>query len=298
MNDVTDPTVRHYERTSAELRRKLSSDLDELIANMTPGTVLDEVLSYARSGSVDFLKGLGKSASENPVPILLIGAGTAMFLSGKGRIGDWRNGASRAHDTARQSSGLAERMTEKAARTKQELESAVSAAGVAVAHTAEETATRAKQTTTDALSAVSGAADSVAETAREYAGTARQYAEGAAEAVTSTAKQWGEQSDQLIHDLRDRGNELMREQPLVVGALGLAIGAAMAALLPRTQAEDSAMGEVSDAVKKAVGETTQEELDKAKAVAGRIVEETKSAAQREGLSPEGAVRSVAEKLES
>ena len=81
------------------------------------------------------------------------------------------------------------------------------------------------------------------------------------------------------------------------GGAGGSIGAAVAALLPRTQAEDETLGAASDAVKKAVGETAQTGLDKAKAVAGEVAEDARQAAQREGLSPEAAVRSVTEKLE-
>lgn len=38
----------------------------------------------------------------------------------------------------------------------------------------------------------------------------------------------------------------MREQPLLLGAVGMAIGAVVAALLPSSETEDELLGEVSD----------------------------------------------------
>ena len=43
----------------------------------------------------------------------------------------------------------------------------------------------------------------------------------------------------------------MREQPLIVGAVGLTIGAIIGASLPRSRKEDEVMGEASDSFKAA-----------------------------------------------
>src|SRR3954463_8868697 len=79
---------RDIEMEAAESRRRLSSALDELTVQLTPGRMLDEAMSYAKIGGGNFLLGLGNSAKQNPLPTLLIGLGAAMFLSGKGRVGD------------------------------------------------------------------------------------------------------------------------------------------------------------------------------------------------------------------
>src|SRR3954468_16707354 len=86
MSLADDRSTRAYEREADETRRRLSSSLDELATNLTPGHMLDEVLSYARAGGAEFLRGLGNAASANPMPTLLIGLGAAMFLTGKGRV--------------------------------------------------------------------------------------------------------------------------------------------------------------------------------------------------------------------
>ena len=42
--------------------------------------------------------------------------------------------------------------------------------------------------------------------------------------------------------------QVMREQPLIVGAVGLTIGAIIGASLPRSRKEDEVMGEASDSI--------------------------------------------------
>ena len=70
MTLADDRSPRAYEREADETRRRLSTSLDELASNLTPGRMLDEVLSYARAGGGDFLRGLGNAASANPMPTL------------------------------------------------------------------------------------------------------------------------------------------------------------------------------------------------------------------------------------
>ncbi len=110
-----------------------------------------------------------------------------------------------------------------------------------------------------------------------------------------------DESGRLMHDARDTVSRLAREQPLVVAAAGLAVGVAIAALIPRSKLEDRWMGEASDAVKDAVSGVASEEYAKAREATGRVVEEVKNVAADEGLSAEGAahaVRNMGEKLKS
>ena len=77
---------RTLEREAGERRRRLASTLDDLTNNLTPGRLVDEVLTYSRGGGASFVKGLGNAASANPLPTVLIGLGALMFLTGKGGL--------------------------------------------------------------------------------------------------------------------------------------------------------------------------------------------------------------------
>jgi hypothetical protein len=74
---------RHYEREAEATRHRLADNLDELSDRLTPGQVLDEMLTYTKGSSGTFLRALSNASRDNPIPSLLIGAGCMMFLSEK-----------------------------------------------------------------------------------------------------------------------------------------------------------------------------------------------------------------------
>src|SRR5215208_1315708 len=81
--DTNEASPREYEREAQATRHRLADTLDELHDRLTPGDMLNEVLTYAKGGSGTFLRALTNAARENPIPSLLIGAGCMMFLSEK-----------------------------------------------------------------------------------------------------------------------------------------------------------------------------------------------------------------------
>src|SRR5215216_1921064 len=81
--------TRHSEQLEREAeiaRSNLASDLDELRHRMTPGQIVDEVADYARETPVaEFLRNLVRDIRENPLPLLLIGAGIALSIISSSR---------------------------------------------------------------------------------------------------------------------------------------------------------------------------------------------------------------------
>jgi hypothetical protein len=76
------------------------------------------------------------------------------------------------------------------------------------------------------------------------------------------------------------------EQPLVLVGLGLAIGAAIGAASPSTEAEDELMGETSDAVKEQTADLAREHMKKGEAVAERAWQSATEEAEKQGLARE------------
>ena len=67
-------------------RTNLAADLDELRHRITPGQIADEVVDYARDTPVaEFARNLVRDLRENPLPLLLIGAGIAWSIFNSGR---------------------------------------------------------------------------------------------------------------------------------------------------------------------------------------------------------------------
>lgn len=94
----------------------------------------------------------------------------------------------------------------------------------------------AKERLSDAAAA---AGDKLGSTAR----TARENVSHAATAVRERASQLGATTQRQWQRARGSYGQLLDEQPLVLGAAGLAVGALLAAALPKTRAETALLGE-------------------------------------------------------
>jgi len=92
----------------------------------------------------------------------------------------------------------------------------------------------------------------------------------------------------VVETARDGLTELFRAQPLALGAIGLAIGAGIAAALPKTDVEDAYLGEVSQTVKAHAAEIAGQQVEKATVLASDVVEAASAEARKQGLTPDGA----------
>jgi hypothetical protein len=76
---------------------------------------------------------------------------------------------------------------------------------------------------------------------------------GAAQSARSQARRAGEGF-----------NDLLYEQPLLVGALGVAVGALIGAALPTTETEDRALGDTRDRLMQRARDVGAEQYSKAR----------------------------------
>lgn len=140
---------------------------------------------------------------------------------------------------------------------------------------------------------------------RLAAGT-EDLSEAARERVVAARREAVIARERLRYQARNQAEnaaDLYNRQPLVAGALAVAVGAAVGAALPRTDTEDEMMGEQSDALFGEAERIYREERDKAARVAEATVDEAKAVvrdAKRElddrapgGKTAAGAVRSKA-----
>lgn len=79
-------------------------------------------------------------------------------------------------------------------------------------------------------------------------------------------------------------NHMLEEQPLALGALGLALGALIGGSLPSTRQEDRLMGEASDRVTDKAKQTAERVYEKAAETGRKVKEEVKSDVQAESRS--------------
>lgn len=84
----TDPGNRsaaEIEQDVERTRAGLARTLDELRDRLSPGQVLDQIAVWAKgSGGAEFARNLGNQVRDNPLPVLLIGAGIGWMMMGGG----------------------------------------------------------------------------------------------------------------------------------------------------------------------------------------------------------------------
>ena len=214
----------------------------------------------------DLIHNIGEAARKNPLSAALIGMGVIWLFAGSRPV-------ERVGEFAR-SSGL-DRIPDAAGNVFDAARSSLRSGTAAVGDRVASATDTVKDGMVDAL-------DSATRYGREYADTASGY-------VTSIPGSSAEMFDTLRLNLSD----LFRTQPLALGALGIAIGAGIAAALPGTEIEADYLGESSDTVKATAAQFAAEQTERAKTVAGNAVEAVKNEAAAQGLTLEDAKTAAA-----
>jgi hypothetical protein len=121
------------------------------------------------------------------------------------------------------------------------------------------------------------ALDSTARYGREYADAASEYANAMPGATT-----------EIFDTVRSNLSDIFRSQPLALGAIGVAIGAGIAAALPTTELEADYVGETSDTFKKKATAFAEDQAGRATKVAENVLEAVSQEARQQGLTMEAA----------
>ena len=259
----------------------------------------------------------------NPLPVALVAAGIGWLMIGRPPPADRRGYApSIVPDDSIGPDGksLDERFDDLARDTRTEVVGALRDSTQASAGRAGSGAKKAASTTFDMMASMRDRAQDAAASARDsvsFYGAATDAVGRASSAVSDTAAAIGRHA----HEMRDRATDvghstaerarragdgvaeqagrtqnaiaqLIREQPLIVGALGLAIGAIFGASLPRSRREDEFMGEASASFKATAAGTAREQFEHLEQAGGRIVEKVRSEAEEHGLTADSAQRLV------
>jgi hypothetical protein len=122
--------------------------------------------------------------------------------------------------------------------------------------------------------------DQVADTASDYAETVSEFAGEAHRKVSEQSERFARQAQSTMQSTMAR---VLREQPLVVAAVGLAAGAAVAAAFPATDVENRTLGGAREALTDAASKVGENVMQ----AASKAGERLKSAAQERGLTPDG-----------
>ena len=126
-----------------------------------------------------------------------------------------------------------------------------------------------------ASGAMQSASDSLSSARDRVSGSMSSMRGRASESMSSMRDRAGQVTESARYQWdRARGSVdyLVREQPLALGAIGLAVGAILAAMAPRTQKEEELMGEASRNLMEKAKETGSQQLEKAQETVKQVAE--------------------------
>lgn len=126
---------------------------------------------------------------------------------------------------------------------------------------------------------ISERASSAAGSAKHAAHRLSDRALGTAGSVRDAGARAAHSARAGAYDLREGVSNASREHPLVLGALAVATGAALAAWLPPTEAEDEWIGEASDDAKSRAREEARQRTDQVKGAAAEAAEAVRETSQ-------------------
>jgi hypothetical protein len=183
-----------------------------------------------------FIDGLAAAARENPLAAALIGGGALWLLIGSDKL---KNAAGSVTSAAAPLADLGARAQRSAASNWRDTYGSMRnrASNMQDEAGIDETVRNARTAASDAMS---GAAETMSERFDEGMAGAREMFDRVGRALPR--KETLRQAQSSLSDLLER-------QPLVLGAVGLAIGATVAGALARSSREDEWVGDLSDGLK-------------------------------------------------
>ena len=270
MSRSTHEIERDVERT----RSDIEDTVEALRDKMSLGQIVDEAGRYFRnSGGSEAMSNFAAQAKANPMPLALVGIGLAWLMSGRGQpaMGSYM-GSHTGYSTGDSSShgssfrNVGSRVGETAGSAKESVTGTGRKAGEAVSSGMH----KAGDSASNAYGRVSGAASDtygrVTDTASQTYGRMSEHA----------SETYGRMSERAGRAQRSM-SELVESEPLILAGLGIAIGAAIGAMMPATRTEQRFMGEKLDELKHDASDMARSEWEKGKSVA----KDAASAAQKE-----------------
>jgi hypothetical protein len=307
-------TADDIERDIEDERAQMSGTINELQKKFSVEGIVSDIGAMFRDQGGDAGRYITETVGRNPAAMALIGVGLAWLILGKSRAkpaprkdrdtsygGNWGRSfpAGRRPNDATEDGdrswfddhGMAENQKPRSHGVGAAMNAATGAASGVVGSM--------RSGAGAVVDAVSSAAGSVRDKAAELTDRLASGTEG----LSEEAKARVMAARRLAHDARVASQQALKEggrmaanlfteQPLVVGALAVAVGAGLGSLLPHSQLEDDTLGAHSDRLFDEAQRVFREERDKAMAVVKAAANEATGAlkdtrSELADLLPEG-----------
>lgn len=263
-----------------ETRGEMTDTLGEIGDRLDPGHLVDQAKENVRDATIgrvedavetagDTARGLSdmviETIRQNPIPTAIAGIGLAWLWKNRSDgqqdqhlheyryVGSGRRGRYAYYDEGQSASagGIGQKVGDAAGSVSQ---------------------------------TVGGAAGTVGQTAGDIAGNVGRTAGDVAENVGQTAGDVVERGQLMAEQAGMQFEDMLDANPLAMGLIAVGAGAAIGVLVPETRQENELLGDASDKVTDAVGETASQTMDKVEKVAGKAQQAASHEAKSEGLA--------------
>lgn len=296
MENATEKTSADIQREIDQDRQRIGSRIDAIQERMSPGQLIDEVLTYAKgSGSGEYVSNLGQALKNNPLPVALMGVSLAWLMAKGSTPSASPASYSVTEYPLYRADGPVRRLGPPQSENGSRYSHFADNSGRKLKALTDETGHRAGHFVDEAGATYRGFSDAsgkyidqivdetgaVLDNASGWVAEKWEQAKGAASnlgaTVSGAASSLSDETSSKASSLRgqtDKLNEAIlthfRDQPLVGGALAFAVGAAIGAALPHTDMEDELVGNASDTAMEKVTAASQNVLDRGKEVASEV----------------------------
>jgi ElaB/YqjD/DUF883 family membrane-anchored ribosome-binding protein len=252
-SNANDPAT--LERRSDAIRADVGQTLDALQRNYSPGALLDRSIDLFKEHGGELGANLGRSVKQNPVPALLTLVGIGWMMVSQNR---------------QSSDGYREYDHEPYDDEDAYLDEDVYLADTSIGPRDGEMPGESE-----------GDNEGVKEKLRAAREKVRDAKDSTRDSMRSARRRLSERSHRAknraayrARRTRDGFERMLDEQPFVIGAVGVALGALIGAVLPESEREDRMLGEARDRA-----------LDRAKEIGARGVEQASSGKARQNEGP-------------
>jgi ElaB/YqjD/DUF883 family membrane-anchored ribosome-binding protein len=228
-------SASELEADLARIRQEMDYTIRTLEQKFSPSEIVDRIFHSLGKGPADYAGNLGRHIRDNPIPATLAGISLAWLMVSTGSP-SYTYRTKTTPDWKEKNGGIKEKLSE----TKEKLS---------------ETASR------------------IGSKASEVSHSVQEKKRQASEKFKATREEVGGRRSEMYASVREMGErsrtglEYIHEHPLLLGAIGIAVGSIIGAALPPTRKEDQLFGEKRDEALQQAKEFGKEQAERGRTLA-------------------------------
>lgn len=266
------------EREVEEQRREIGETMRALEDRFSSREIYNQASHYMREHGREFAESFGNSIKANPLPVAITAIGLMWMMVGQRPSTRMPR---QSYGTGRY--GSAGGRGDKLKQAGSQLRERASSAGEGASQTAQQLRERAGEARRSIGDRMSGMREGMSHSMSGMREGMSHSMSGMREGMSHSRERMGH----ALHSGRSNMEHWLHDQPMAVGALGIALGAIIGAAMPRTRAENRLFGNIGDQARSKAAELAEKGYHKASEVGeslGQQAQQAMESAQSEGES--------------